>query len=632
MITPAAFEDRRQLEMRLTVLRVTVAALLALLAVGFWILQIAQYDKYREVAENQHLRTIPLRAPRGVLYDRDLKVLVENTYSFTIAIVREQMVNPRNLSDTVKRLATVTGVDEARIADVVRRHRSDASFQPIPVIEHATEEQVFAVEARKLEFPEIVVQQVPTRRYPKGGFAAHLFGYVSEIQESQLERIEYAGLQSGAIVGQSGLERTYNLKLQGKDGAKYVAVNSKGRELEERGKEEPIDGARLQLTIDYDMQHALEEAYTSQGFAGAAVFMDPRTGEVLAMTSQPEFDPNDFANGLERAKWEQLTGDPKKPMTNRLLQGRYSPGSTFKIIMATTALSEGVITPATQFYCPGSATFYGRLFHCDKKEGHGTLDLRHAIEKSCNVYFYHVADLLKIDTIHKYAQLLGLVGKTEIDLPGEIDSFVPSSEWKMKTFHEKWYPGETISVGIGQGSVSITPIALATMMATVANGGTVVRPHVAKAVDTGSGWTPLEAPKPRSVFQIPAEAIGPVHDGLWLVVNGAGTGGRARIEGRDVSGKTGTAQVISNEGKAAAGKTDLDLRDNAWFVFFAPRDNPEIAGVVFVEHAGHGGTASAPIAKFVLETYFAKKDRQPLPVWKPPVEVPAVAPVTGRGQ
>jgi penicillin-binding protein 2 len=238
---------------------------------------------------------------------------------------------------------------------------------------------------------------------------------------------------------------------------------------------------------------------------------------------------------------------------------------------------------------------------------------------------------MNIDTIHRYAQLLGLVGKSGIDLPGEVESLVPSTEWKAKigrtAEEKKWYPGETISVGIGQGAVSVTPMSLALMMSTVANGGTVVTPHVAKAVDVGEGqgWQPLDAPKPRSIFPLPANVIGPVHDGLWMVVNEAGTGSRARIEGEDVSGKTGTAQVISNEGKAAAGRSGADLRDNAWFVFFAPRDNPEIAGVVFVEHAGHGGIASAPIAKLVMETYFAKRDKKPLPVWTPPLVVPAAA-------
>jgi len=626
MLTPAAFEDRQTLNQRLLVLRIAVVACLVMLAVAFWVLQVLKYETYAELAQNNQLRTIPLRAPRGVLYDRNGKVLVQNSYSYTIVLVREQSPTPRDLGDAVKRLAAATGADEGRVADIVRRHRNDASFQPIPVIEHATFEQVAAVMARKYELPEIEVQRVPTRTYPEGGFAAHLFGYVSEVSEAQLARAEYADLEPGAIVGQSGLERTYNPRLMGKDGAKYVAVNSKGRELAERGMDEAVEGARLQLTIDYDMQHALEEAYKSQGYAGAAVFMDPRTGEILAMTSQPEYDPNDFANGLERGKWEQLNTDPLKPLQNRLLQGKYSPGSTFKILMATAALSEGVIKPETTFYCPGTATFYGRVFHCDKKDGHGTLDLRHAIEKSCNVYFYNVAYRMNIDVIHKYAQLLGLVGKTGIDLPGEVDSLVPSTEWKMKTFKERWYPGETISVGIGQGSVSVTPISMATMITTVANGGTVVTPHVAKAVDVGQGWQSLDPPKPRSIFPLAPDVSGPVHDGLWMVVNGAGTGSRARIDGKDVSGKTGTAQVISNEGKAAAGKSEADLRDNAWFVFFAPRDNPEISGVVFVEHAGHGGVASAPIAKYVMETYFANKEHRPLPVWKPPLDLAAPKP------
>ena len=628
MITPVSFEDRRTLLVRVAVLRGVVIGCLALLVVGYWILQVPDYQRYSDMAENNQLRTIPLRAPRGVLYDRNLNVLVENTYSYTIAIVRERSPNPRDLSEAVRMLAAATATDEARIADIVRRH-SRETFRPIPIIEHATFEQVAAVMARKLELPEVVVQQVPTRQYKYDGFAAHLFGYVSEISPSQLQQIEYAGLEAGAIVGQSGLERSYNADLIGKDGVRKVAVNSRGREISNQGEEEPTEGARLQLTIDKDMQLALETAYKSQNLAGAAVFMDPNTGEVLAMTSQPEFDPNNFSSGLNSATWNKLNDDPLRPLTNRLLQGRYSPGSTFKILMATAALAEGIITPEKTFYCPGHGTFYGRSFACDKKEGHGTIDLRHAIEKSCNVYFYNVANLMKIDTIHKYAEMLGLVGRTGIDLPNENESTIPSEEWKRRNFkgeERRWYPGETISVGIGQGAVSVTPLALATMIATVANGGTRVVPHVAKAIDVGTGWKPLDAPKPKSVFPIPPEVLGPVHDGLWMVVNsGAGTGNRARIEGFDVSGKTGTAQVIGAEAKATIGKTTLNLGDHAWFEFFAPRDKPEIAGVVLVEHAGHGGTYSAPIAKFVMETYLAVKGKKPLPVWKSPNAPPASA-------
>lgn len=613
------------METRLMVVRAGVIACLALLAVGFWVLQVLQFQRYSEMAQNNQLRTIALRAPRGVLFDRNGKVLVQNDYSYTISILREQSPNPKNLSEAVRRLAAATGADEGRLSDIVRRHRFDASFQPIPVIEHATFDQVAAVLARKLELREVVIQPVPTRSYPQGGFAAHLFGYVSEIQEAQLERVEYEGLQSGAIVGQAGLEKTYNANLMGKDGARYVAVNSRGRELEERGSEDPTEGARLKLTIDYDLQNALETAYKAQGLSGAAVILDPRTGEILAMTSQPEYDPNDFANGLPPGRWGQLVNDPNKPLQNRLIQGKYPPGSTFKVLMAIAALNEGIIKPDFKVTCTGSKEFYGRVFHCDKNEAHGTLDLIHALERSCDVYFYTVASMMKVDTIHKYAELLGLAGKTGIDLPGEVESLVPSTEWKMRVAHEKWYPGETISVGVGQGQVSVTPISLAVMVSTVANGGAIVTPHVVKAVDLGGGWQDLTVKPPRTLLPIPADVMAPVREGMFLAVNGGGTATAAKIPGRDVVGKTGTAQVVSEEKRKALSKTNPNLKSNAWFEFFASRDAPEISGAIMAEHGGYGATTAVPIAKFVLDTYYAKKDGKPLPVWPKPQSVAASA-------
>jgi penicillin-binding protein 2 len=620
------YENRRSLETRLLVLRAAVALCFGALAVGFWVLQVVNHEQYLVMSENNHLRTIPLPAPRGVLLDRNGRVLVDNRSSFTIAVIRESSTN---LPAALRTLAAATGVDLARITDAMQRHRGDPLYRPIPVIEHATFAQVAAVTARQLELPEVVVQQVPTRAYPDDELAAHLFGYVSEIQEAQLKRPEYAGLQPGAIVGQAGLEKVYNTELMGQDGKKEVVVDSVGREMGDcsaggdvnvaacagLGQDNPVGGDRLQLTIDYDLQRALDAAFQADGYAGAAVFLDPHTGEVLAMTSRPAFDPNDFAVGIDRATWAKLTGNAENPLEDRLIQGTYSPGSTFKVVVAIAALSEGVITPDTRIFCPGYATFYGHTFKCSREGGHGWMDLRHAIEQSCNVYFYTVGNMLGVDRIHEYAKRLGLVGKTGIDLPGEVDSLVPSTAWKLKTTGERWYPGETISVAIGQGAVSVTPIALATMIAAVANGGTVVTPHLVKAVDDGDGWQPVPEPAPRSVFPLPPAVVDPVRDGLWMVVNeDGGTAPRARIAGRDVVGKTGTAQVISNQGRAeAAGHTTEDLRDNGWFVFYAPKDNPTIAGVVFAEHGVHGGSAAAPIAKFVLETYFAKHDGQPLP-------------------
>jgi penicillin-binding protein 2 len=634
MLTPGALEDRRSSQGRLQFLRVGAMVCFAALAVSFWVLQIIRNAKYNEAAKTNHLRTVPLRAPRGVFFDRHGKVLVENRYAYAIAIVRENR-NRAALNEPIRRLAEIAGVEEARIRERVQAHWSGPLFQPIVVIDHATDAQVAAVMARRRELKDVVVQEAPVRAYPTGGMAAHMVGYVNEISPAQIKAGgEFAGYQAGAMVGQAGLERVYNSRLMGKDGKKDVFVDSRNREVSEpMNLEEPKDGQRLQLTIDFDMQRALEDAYKANGLAGAAIFLDPQTGEVLAMTSQPEYDPNAFAEGLDAATWARLRSDPLNPLTNRLIRDRYAPGSTFKVLTATAALSEGVITPLTTYYCNGGATFFGRRYECDKKEGHGWIDLAHAIEKSCNVYFYNVGNILGVDKIHEYAVRLGLAGRTGIDLPDEIESIIPSSDWKLKTTGEKWYQGETISVAIGQGQVTVTPIALATMMATVANGGTVVTPHLVKAVDEGQGWRPLASPAPRSVLPIKPAALDQVVRGLWLVVNGQGTAARAAIAGHDVVGKTGTAQVISKEGRLAAeGKTDQNLNDHSWFVFFAPRSSPRVAGVVFVEHGGHGGVSSAPIARHVLDTYFAKQEGRPLPALPiAKVTVPSTLPAAPAG-
>jgi penicillin-binding protein 2 len=623
-------EDRRSVAVRLAVMQYVLAVVFAALAVAFWVFQVAQHAKFRELAENNHLRALPLRAPRGIIFDRHGRVLVENRYSYTIAVVREQTPD---LGATLRTLAAATGVPEERLREALRRRAREPAYRPIPVIEDATDAQLASVIARRLELPGVVVEQIPTRRYPPDAMAAHLFGYVGEVTEAQLARAEFAGLRSGAIVGQAGLEQRYNALLMGRDGTRYVKVNSLGREIGSL-KEldlEPVEGRRLRLTIDYDIQRAVEEGFRRSGYRGAAVVLDPRNGDVLALVSLPAFDPNRFAVGIEPAAWQALNSDRAHPLQNRALQGRYSPGSTFKIAVAVAALEEGVVTPETRVHCSGGATFYGRYFRCWRKGGHGSVDLRRALEQSCNVYFYTVGNLLGVDRIHRWATLLGLGVRSGIDLPNEVEGLVPSSQWKRERFGEKWYAGETISVAIGQGQVWVTPISLAVMAMTVANGGTRYAPRVIQAVDDGHGWKPVPPPPPRSAVALSPSTLEAVRDGLWLVVNGAGTGGRARIPGRDVAGKTGTAQVISLQGgQRAAGRTDRDLRDHGWFVFFAPRDHPEIAGVVLTEHSEHG-YLSAPIAKFAMETYFAKQEGRPLPVWPEPAAPPVVVAAAGGG-
>ena len=614
----AVAEDRRRVTMRLIALQVSVVVAFAALAIGFWFLQVVQNKQYEEMAQNNHQRTLALRAPRGVLFDRNGRVLVENRHSFTISIVRE---HTKDLDRTVQLLAAVAGLDPKQVKQIVDRHRTEPSYRPIVIIDDASLAQVAAITARRLDFelPDVVVEEVPTRRYPTDAMAAHLFGYVGEASEAQMGD----GITNGSIVGQSGVERVYNKLLMGEDGAKRVVVNSVGREIRTLEEIPPKEGKRIQLTIDYDLQKAAEDGFRAGGFNGAALIMDPKTGEILTEVSLPAYDPNDFAAGIDRATWAALNTDKLRPLQNRTIQGRYSPGSTFKIVVATAALEEGIITPDFKVNCSGGATFYGRYYKCWNKNGHHVVDLRHALEQSCNVYFYTIGNMVGVDKIHKWAEILGVSGKTGIDLPNEQESLVPSTEWKRQRTGEKWYAGETISVAIGQGQVSVTPAGMAKMIATVANGGTPITPHVIRAVDEGQGWkmVPPPAVADRVVFR--PDTLAALHDGLWMVVNGAGTGGRARIPGLDVSGKTGTAQVISNEGKQRARNSGLDLRDHGWFVFFAPRDNPEIAGVIFAEHAEHGAEG-APIAKHVIETYFAKKKGLPLP--PPPQPKVPVAP------
>jgi penicillin-binding protein 2 len=607
-----AIEERRRAGIRLTVLQYIISALFSVLAVSFWVLQVVQHAEYKELAENNHQRTLALRAPRGLIFDRDGKVLVVNRGSYSISIVRE---HTKDMNRTVKLVSQVLGLEESAVRAIVDRHRREPTYRPITIVQDATLAQVAAVSARRLDFelPDVVVEQVPTRSYP-GTMAAHLFGYVGEVSDKEVADDE--SLKSGDIVGQAGLEKVRNALLMGEDGAKRVVVNSVGREIRTLEEEEPVEGKRVQLTLDADIQKAIEDGFDAIGLNGAAVVLEPSTGGVLGFASRPAYDPNAFASGVDRSTWNALMSDPDRPLNDRAIQGRFSPGSTFKMAVGLAGLEEGIITPEFKVYCPGHANFYGHDFKCWRfsRGGHGSVDLRHAIQQSCDVYFYTVANMLGVDKINKWATLLGMGVKSEIDLPNEAQGLVPSTEWKREKMKEKWYAGETISVGIGQGAVAVTPISMAVYMATLANGGTRVKPHLVKAVDDGTGWKPFPTPKPLSVIDIDPPKLQAIRDGLWMAVNEpGGTGGAAKIPGHDVVGKTGTAQVISNTGRAAAqGKTDRNLNDHGWFVFFAPRDNPQIAGVVFLEHGVHGGNA-AQVTHHILDTFFAKKDNRPLP-------------------
>ncbi len=580
-----------------------VVAALLILAFGFWEHQMVYSGYYADKAEQNRVREIALIAPRGRIFDRFHRLIADNRPSYNIVLIREN--SPHTPEQTVGTLAAGIDVPAAdlqeRVDRVVRRH--EPKFRPVILKEDVSPADMAFVKAHRFELPEISVEEQPRRRYMGGELAAHALGYVGEVTEAELVTPEFAEFKSGDIVGKSGLEREYNTVLRGKDGFKRVIVNSFGREMGRLEEQEPIAGNDLVTTIDLDLQKAAEQAIGDQ--TGAAIAIDPHTGEILALVSKPSFDPNLFATRISATNWNNLINDPRKPLQNRVIQSHFSPGSVFKVFMAAAGLESESLNPLRTIYCPGHATFYGHTFACDKKEGHGTMGLHNAIVNSCNVFFYNVGRELGIDRISKYATMMGLGRKTGVDLPNENAGLIPSAEWKQRVMKVKWYEGETISVSIGQGYVSITPIQAAYAMGGLASGGRLKQPHLV-APDSLRKIGYKAADVYVEEYPIHEATVDTVTRAMWGVVNEGGTGKVARIDGFDVAGKTGTAQVVSKQ----ANLKGQQYKDNAWFVGFAPYRNPEIVVAAFIENGGWGGTAAAPVSHAVLETYYKKKTGQ----------------------
>lgn len=590
---------------RLNRLKYLAIALFAFFALRLWHLQVISGNYYEKLAEQNRVRTIPLRAPRGIIRDREGRPLVINRPSFTVYLVRENLVD---LSATLDFLARGLELEKEEIARQLEKYSGQPPFYPAPLKENLSVRELAYLTAHQLEHPEIRISLEPRRHYPYGRLAAHLLGYVGEVSEDELARGEFPGARPGTIVGKFGLERRYNQILTGIDGSRRVIVTSAGREVELLEKHEPIIGGELQLTIDLDLQLAAERLL--DGKAGTIVALDPRSGEILAMASHPAFDPNSFALRISQREWTRLITDPAHPLQNRAIQSRFSPGSVFKIVVALAALEERLISPGFSVYCNGGASIYGHYFRCHKPR-HGRVDLESAIINSCNVFFYRLGQYLGIERIARYAQALGLGEKTGIDLPEEVAGFFPTPEWKLRSRGEKWYAGETISVAIGQGPVTVTPLQLARAIGIIATRG--LRPPsrlvlAAESAPAGHKQFSLRASasSANGRLSFSEESYQALIRGMWGVVNQHGTGRAAAVEGFEVCGKTGTAQVISNEGKARSRHKD-NFKDHAWFVGFAPRHDPEIVVAVLIEGGGFGGQTSAPIAGEIFREYFKKR-------------------------
>ncbi len=590
--------ELERLNVRVTIILVLVLIAFGVLTFGFWNHQIAQSPYYRQLAERNRIRDIPLAAPRGHIYDRENRIIADSRPSFNLILTREN--SARSVAETIDLLAP--GIDDSK-EEIWRRiepYLEAPEYEPILIAEDLSVDETAFVEARKYELSEISLELSPRRRYERREVAAHLIGYVGEITQPQLKSGEFSGIESGDVVGQSGLERQYDRLLQGEDGIRHVIVNNFGREMGLLGEVRPIPGNDLVTTLDLDLQLAAEAALGDR--TGVAVAMIPRTGEVLAMVSRPAFDPTWFAQGIRQQEWDMLLSDPRKPLQNRAIQNRYSPGSVFKIFMAAAALQEEEMGLEETVFCPGHGVFYGNRFDCWRRGGHGSMDVHHALVQSCNVFFYNVGDRLGIERISQYAVMMGLGRRTGIDLPGEDAGLIPSEEWKQRTSNTRWFPGETISVSIGQGPVSVTPLQLTWAVGGLVVGGTLVQPHLADPERVRSLGVETSGLR-KEDYAISESTLDTVRQALWSAVNEFGTASRARVRGFEVGGKTGTAQVVAKG--VDGGRADLE--DHAWFVGFAPYDDPEIVVGVFVENGGGGGAVAAPVAQTIMQVYFDKK-------------------------
>ena len=588
--------DSRLPQERLAAASYVIVGMITLLLLGFWKLQVIDSDKYGVMAERNRVRSIPIIAPRGRMLDRNGRVLVDNYPSFSVLLLRDDM---SAVEKNLPAIADGLGLQLDDLKEQLANTGALPKFQPIVIKPEATPADVAFIESHRADVPILEMLMVQRRRYLPGGFMAHASGYVGEVSEKQIES-SGGKLRPGDIAGKSGLELQYNDLLVGTDGMRRVIVNSVGKEMGHLDQQDAIPGKQVQLTIDYDLEQVAEAGLGDK--KGAVVALDPRTGEVLAFASHPAPDPNDFAIRVSKEEWQRLNEDKDRPLLNRVTQAQIAPGSVFKIIMATAMLESKTPSEGFTAFCPGYGVFYGQMHKCwvYGKSSHGVVNLHSAIVHSCDVFFYNVGMRMGIETIAKYAKMLGLGAKTGIDLPAEESGLVPSEEWVQRVYHHKWYPGSTISVAIGQGSVMVTPIQVAYAIGGIASGGEFKQPHLLKdAPNVGKMEVPLSE-----------ETVEQVTQGMYGVVNEAGgTGASFRLQGVEFCGKSGTAQLMSYN---AASRLGLGKgKNDGWFVGFAPRRNPEIVVAAVVEDTvEHGSTASGPVVRDIVKAYYDKKNKK----------------------
>ena len=587
-----------------------VLACFAVLFIRLFYLQIIKGSQLRQLSENNSIRLQRIEPFRGLIFDRNGKMLVDNRPSFDVSVI---LRNARPVDQTLSRLSKYIQVPFETLTEKISGQKGISSYQPILLRQDIGRNTMAAVEVHKYDLPGIEVNVKSTRHYLFRGSAAHLLGYLGEISPAELGSGKYPDLRSGDLIGKLGIERAYGSYLRGQSGGRQVEVNANGQVVRILKTVNAQPGQNAYLTIDLDVQQKAEELL--YGVTGAAVAIDPSSGQVLALASNPSFDQNTIVSGMTHERWQAFVNDPLKPLTNRALQGEYPPASTYKILTAIAGLEEGVIDEDTEFCCPGYYRFKVRDYRCWKKGGHGCLNVVGAIAQSCDTFFYQVGKAVGVDRLAWYANAAGLGSVTGINLPHEARGLIPTAAWKKKRTGIAWQPGETLSLAIGQGFNLTTPLQMAMLTAAIANGGTLYKPEILMKVETAEGQL-VTMPESVTAGSLPVSerTMALVKQGLWEVVNtDKGTAKGARFYGLEVSGKTGTAQVISRKDDEVEDAVLADhLKPHAWFVAYAPAMDPAIAVAVLVEHGEHGSSAAAPIAREMIKAYLLKNQLKPL--------------------
>ena len=594
--------DREWLKQRIIGVSVCIIFAFSVLFLRFVYLQIIKGDEFRILSEKNAVRLTGIKAPRGLILDRNKKLLVDNRPSFNLKIMLE---DAGDVKETLTKVSQMMGTPFEDLMKKISDAGEGAFYKPVVLQDDISRDHLAVIEAHKFDLPGVFIDIEPTRHYIHNKTASHLLGYLGEVNNDELLSGKYPNVKTGDSIGRYGVEKSFETYLQGKRGGRQIEVDANGRTIKILKTVEPVTGLDLKLTIDLDLQQIAEKMLEDKH--GAVVALDPNTGDVLVMASAPSFDQNDFVGGINSKKWKALMSDRGKPMTNKAIQGEYPPASTYKIITSMAALEEKAIDIHTTFFCPGFFKYGNRVYRCWNKNGHGNVSILEAITQSCDVFYYQAGDKVGVDGLAKYAMGSGLGKKTGIMLEDEKKGLIPTSSWKKKRFNESWHRGETLSIAIGQGYDLVTPLQMAVFIAAVGNGGTLYKPRIVSAIEGSQGNVIKEIPA-EIAGKLPAgeKTLEIIRKGLEDVVeNDRGTAKRIRLKHVKIAGKTGTAQVFSVKSgdKLKTEHLDFYLRDHAWFVCYAPAENPVIAVSVLIEHGAHGSTAAAPLAAALIGQY-----------------------------